>query len=81
VVVGAFLLDVPAQVVWALITEVAQPLHLSGIDLADVMSVVHGRTGVRVVGMKAGLLLLLAGNGLVWGYALRRRFGARSWAA
>lgn len=81
VVVGAFLLDVPAQVVWALITEVAQPLHLSGIDLADVMSVVHGWTGVRVVGMKAGLLLLLAGNGLVWGYALRRRFGARSWAA
>ena len=81
VVVGAFLLDVPAQVVWALIAEVAQPPHLSGIDLADVMSVVHGWTGVSVVGMKAGLLLLLAGYGLVWGYALRRRFGGRSWAA
>ena len=81
VVVGAFLLDVPAQVVWALIAEVAQPPHLPGIDLADVMSVVHGWTGASLVGMKAGLLFLLAWYGLVWGYALRRRFGGRSWAA
>ena len=81
VVVGAFLLDVPAQVVWALIAEVAPPPHLSGIDLADVISVVHEWTGVSVAGMKAGLALLLAGYGLVWGYALRRRFGGRSWAA
>jgi hypothetical protein len=81
VVVGAFLLDAPAQVVWALIAEVARPPHLSGIDLADVLSVGRGWTGVSVVGMKAGLLLLLAGYGLVWGYALRRRFGGRSWAA
>jgi hypothetical protein len=81
VAVGAFLLDVPAQVVGALIAEVAQPPRLSGVDLADVMSVVHAWTGASVVGMKTGLLFLLAGYALGWGYALRRRFGGRSWAA
>jgi hypothetical protein len=81
VVVGALLLDVLIQGAWAIITDAPRPPQLSGIDLADVMSTVHGRTGVSVAGMKAGLFLLLVGYGLVGAYTLRRRLGSPSWSA
>jgi hypothetical protein len=81
VVVGALLLDVLIQGAWAIITDVPRPPQLSGIDLADVMSTVHGRTGVSVAGMKAGLFLLLVGYGLVGAFTLRRRLGSPSWSA
>jgi hypothetical protein len=81
VVGGAFLLDVLIQGVWAIITGVPRQPHVSGIDLADVMSAVHGWTGVSVAGMKVGLFLLLVGYGLVGAFTLRRRFGSPSWSA
>jgi hypothetical protein len=81
VMVGALLLDVLIQGGWAIITDVPRPPQLSGIDLADVMSTVHGRTGVSVAGMKAGLFLLLVGYGLVGAFTLRRRLGSPSWSA
>jgi hypothetical protein len=79
--VGAFLLDVLIQGVWAIITDVPLQPRMSGIDLADVMFAVHDRAGVSVAGMKAGLLLLLVGYGLVGAYTLRRRLGSPSWSA
>jgi hypothetical protein len=81
VVVGTFLLDVPLQGAWAVVSAVPPRPQVSGVDLADVMSVVHGETEMSVIGMKAGLLLLVAGYGFATGYVLRRRFGAPSWAA
>jgi hypothetical protein len=81
VAVGAFLLDVLIQGVWAIISEVPLQPRMSGIDLADVMFAVHDRAGVSVAGMKAGLLLLLVGYGLVGAYTLRRRLGSPSWSA
>jgi hypothetical protein len=81
VVIGALFLDVLTQGAWAIVTDVPRSPQLSGIDLADVMSTVRGRTGVSVAGMKAGLFLLLVGYGLAGASTLRRRLGSPSWSA
>jgi hypothetical protein len=77
---GVFLVDVPVQVARAVIDDVGSHPHPSGIDLADLMAVVHGWTGASFVGMKAILLIFSIGYCLVVGQMLLRRFRGWSWA-
>jgi len=77
---GVFLADVPVQVARAVLADAGSHPRPMGIDLADVMTVVHGWTGASVVGMKVILVVFSIGYCLVAGRVLLRRFRGRSWA-
>jgi hypothetical protein len=77
---GVFLLDVPVQVARAVIADVGGHPGQSGIDLAELLAVVHGWTGAGVPGLKAALVALALPYCALAGRVLARRLRGRSWA-
>ncbi len=77
---GVFLLDVPAQVARAVVAGAGGFPRPSGIDLADLLAVVHGWTGASVMGLTVALVVVSSAYCALAGRVLVRRLRGRSWA-